>query len=92
MSYNKIESEYEVWETIVVAAGEVDGRLFDSEEEAVDYARSLFTADTVIYYSEEKEEEIEKVVATMTKDELSEALGDNDAVAYADVALRRVLY
>jgi hypothetical protein len=84
-----------IYKNVVVMGGMVEGGVYDTEHEAVEAARVIaqdLYGSTAEYHSDEAGERVEKSVATMTKDELSEALIDRDDVAFATVAEREVLF
>jgi hypothetical protein len=84
-----------VYKTFVVVGGETIGGVYDTRYEAVEAARVIaqdLYGSTAEYHSDEAGGRVEKSVATMTEDELSEALIDLDQVAFATVAEREVLF
>jgi len=86
---------FAIYKTMVVMGGITEGSVHDTEYEAVEAARVIaqdLYGSTAEYHSDEAGERVEKSVATMTKDELSEALIDRDDVAFATVAEREVLF
>jgi hypothetical protein len=86
---------FAVYKTVVVMGGMIEGGVYDTKEEAIEAGR-LITQDlygsTAEYHADDAGGTVSKAVATMTKDELSEALIDRDDVAFATVAEREVLF
>lgn len=84
-----------VYKTIAVIHGETVGRAYDTKEEAIEAARELVRdlyGNPVVYHSDDAGKQVTKQLASMSRDELAEALIDHDQVAYADVALREELF
>jgi len=86
---------FAIYKNVVVMGGMVEGGVYDTKEEAIEAGRLIaqdLYGSTAEYHSDEAGKRVEKSVATMTKDELSEALIDRDDVAFATVAEREVLF
>jgi len=84
-----------VYKTIAVIDGETVGRAYDTKEEAIEAARELVRdlyGNPVTYHSDDAGGSVTKSLASMSRDELAEALIDHDDVAFADVALREELF
>jgi len=86
---------FAVYKTVVVMGGMVEGGVYDSEYEAVEAARKIVQdlyGSEANYHSDESGGRVTRTTATMTEEELSEALIDRDDVAFATVAEREVLF
>lgn len=84
-----------VYKTIVVVNGETIGKAYDTADEAIEAARGIvwdLYGNPVTYHSDDAGKRVTKQLASMTRDELAEALIDHDQVAFADVALREELF
>ena len=86
---------FAVYKTVVVMGGMIEGGVYDTEHEAVEAARVIVRdlyGSEVGYHSDESGGQVTRTTATMTEEELSEALIDRDDVAFATVAEREVLF
>ena len=86
---------FAVYKTVVVTGGMIEGGVYDTEHEAVEAARKIVLdlyGSEVGYHSDESGGQVTRTTATMTEEELSEALIDRDEVAFATVAEREVLF
>jgi hypothetical protein len=84
-----------VYKTFVVVGGETIGGVYDTEYEAVEAARKIaqdLYGPECYYHSDEAGGQRTGSTATMTEEELSEALIDREDVAFATVAEREVLF
>lgn len=90
--------EWDCWATYTTRAvidGETIGKVYDTREEAIEAAREMVRdlyGNPVTYHSDDARGKVTKQLASMTRDELAEALIDHDDVAFADVALREELF
>lgn len=86
---------FAIYKNVVVMGGMVEGGVYDTKEEAIEagrlIARDLY-GSTAEYHADDAGGRVSKAVATMTKDELEEALLDHDDVAFAMLAYREVMF
>lgn len=86
---------FAVYKNVVVMGGMIEGGVYDTKEEAIEAGRLIaqdLYGSTAEYHADDAGGRVSKAVATMTKEELSEALIDHDNVAFATVAEREVLF
>lgn len=86
---------FAVYKTMVVMGGVTEGGIYDTYGEALEAGRLAVKdlyGSKAEYHSDEAGGRIEKDVATMTREELEEALIDHDNVAFCMIALREQLF